>query len=354
MLFADSSTCLHTLRAVSGRGRHVAEDRQPGWMEDRRICWKCGADYGENTVICTECGIDLRTGEEVGAQPDDGPELPRHRTVVSFIINWMPGLLRPVVIVCSIITCLIGLAIVGFAIRILGFGVVLSSVSIGAAGLIVYAHGISWILAGEFGFLSSTLVELDGKQWLTFFALLLAPIFGGACYSNAPAERAWGGHMRGVTVCETHENERVIARCTLCGRGICKKCRDAFGYYCSEGCREKGRRRSMGPSGDEERRQMSEFGKRLDRWIAIFKWRVAPGIAALIALVIVWKATSDEGEVVWEYRPPADAPFSGLALDGDAVLASCGETLRAFDARSGKALWAFDAKDKRLFRSFWD
>jgi len=153
--------------------------------------------------------------------------------------------------------------------------------------------------------------------------------------------------MQGVTVCETHENERVIARCTVCGRGICKQCRDAFGYYCGEACREKGRRRSMGPSGDEERRQMSEFGKKLDRWIAIIKWRVAPGIAALIVLVIIWKATSDEGDVVWEFRPPADAPFSELALAGDAVLASCGKTLRAFDARSGKALWAFDARQRR-------
>jgi len=157
----------------------VAEDRQPGWMEDRRICWKCGADYDETTVICTECGIDLRTGDEVGSDADDEPGLPRHLKIASFIINWMPGLLRPVLIVCSLITCVMGLAVVGFAIGILGFGVVLSSVSIGAAGLIVYAHGISWILAGEFGFLSSTLVELDGKQWLTFFALLLAPIFVG-------------------------------------------------------------------------------------------------------------------------------------------------------------------------------
>ena len=157
----------------------MAEDRQPGWMEDRRICWKCGADYDENTVVCTDCGIDLRTGAEVGARADDEPEVPRHLKPVAFIVDWMPGLLRPGLIVCSIATCLVGLAVMAFAVGILGFGVVLSSVSIGAAGLIVYGHGLSWLLAGEFGFLSSTLVELDGNQWLTFFALLLAPVFLG-------------------------------------------------------------------------------------------------------------------------------------------------------------------------------
>ncbi len=160
----------------------MAENRQPGWMEDRRICWKCGADYDEDVVICTDCGVDLRTGAEVGANTDDEPELPRHLKPVAFIINWMPGVLRPGLVVGSAVTCVIGLGVVGFAIGLLGFGVVLSSVSIGAAGLLVYAHGISWLLAGEFGFLSNTLIELDGKQWLTFFALLVAPIFAGVLY----------------------------------------------------------------------------------------------------------------------------------------------------------------------------
>ncbi|MHC5054111.1 MAG: outer membrane protein assembly factor BamB family protein [Planctomycetota bacterium] len=152
--------------------------------------------------------------------------------------------------------------------------------------------------------------------------------------------------MRGVTVCETHENERVIARCTVCGRGVCKQCRDAFGYYCSQACREKGSRRSMGPTEEEERRQLSEFGKKLDRWLGIFKWRVVPGAAVLIALVIIYKVTSDEGEVIWEFRPPRDLPFSGLTIAGDTVLVSCGKTLRALDARTGEARWAFEAEGK--------
>jgi hypothetical protein len=151
-------------------------------MEDRRICWKCGTDYDDDVIICTDCGVDLRTGAEVGADEDDEPELPPHLKPVAFIVNLLPGIVRPVLVVCSAVTCLIGLAVVGFAIGLLGFGVVLSSVSIGAAGLIVYAHGISWILAAEFGFLSSTLIEIDSKQWLVFFTLLLAPIFAGVFY----------------------------------------------------------------------------------------------------------------------------------------------------------------------------
>jgi hypothetical protein len=52
----------------------------------------------------------------------------------------------------------------------------LSSITIGAAGLIVYAHGISWILGGEWGFLSSALAELDARRWVLFFVILWAPI----------------------------------------------------------------------------------------------------------------------------------------------------------------------------------
>ena len=164
----------------------MPDGRRPGWMEDRRICWKCGADYAEDVVVCTDCGIDLRTGKEVGSSTDDEPDLSRALRGVVFVANWMPGLFRPVVLVCSIIMCLVGLAVIAFAMGLLGFGVVLSSVSIGAAGLIVYGHGLSWLLAGEFGFLSSTLVELDGKQWFTFFVLLLAPmVIGIVCLKCA-------------------------------------------------------------------------------------------------------------------------------------------------------------------------
>ncbi|MHC4505476.1 MAG: outer membrane protein assembly factor BamB family protein [Planctomycetota bacterium] len=163
-----------------------------------------------------------------------------------------------------------------------------------------------------------------------------------------PATEAPGAPPRpvaeGVTVCETHENERIIARCSVCGRGVCRMCRDEFGYYCSQACREKGGRRSLAPSEQEEQRQVADFATKLSRWIAIAKWRVLPVVAALVLILVVYKLTDDRGEQIWKFVPTGDVAISPITLAGETVLAGCHRTLRAIDAGSGKELWAFEAE----------
>ena len=154
---------------------------------------------------------------------------------------------------------------------------------------------------------------------------------------EAPPESA----AKGVTVCETHEDERIISRCSVCGRGVCKRCRDEFGYYCSQACREKGRRRSLAPSEQEEQRQLADFAKKMGRWIAIAKWRVLPVVVVLVLIVIVYKLTDDRGEQIWKFTPTGDVAISPITLSGETVLAGCYKTLRAIDAGSGKELWSF-------------
>jgi len=153
-----------------------------------------------------------------------------------------------------------------------------------------------------------------------------------------------GPAAEGVTVCETHENERIIARCSVCGRGVCKMCRDEFGYYCSQACREKGRRRSFAPSEQEEHRQLADFAKKMGRWIAIAKWRVLPVVVVLVLILIVYKLTDDRGEQIWKFTPTGDVAISPITLAGETVLAGCYKTLRAIDAGSGKELWSFEAE----------
>ncbi len=149
---------------------------------------------------------------------------------------------------------------------------------------------------------------------------------------------------KGVTVCETHENERIISRCSVCGRGVCKRCRDEFGYYCSQACREKGRRRSLAPSEQEEHRQLADFAKKMGRWIAIAKWRVLPVVVVLVLIAIIYELTDDRGEQIWKFTPTGDVAISPITLAGKTVLAGCDRTLRAIDAGSGKELWTFEAE----------
>ena len=153
----------------------MAEDRPRTWMEDRRVCWKCGEAYPEEVLICVECGIDLRSGDEI--KTDEGAEEPLTplQKGAAFIGNLVPGLFRPILAMVSFAVMAIGLFVMALSLGMSGL-VPLSSISIGAAGVIVYAHGISWILGGECGFLSSVLVEFDARRWVLFFVILCAPL----------------------------------------------------------------------------------------------------------------------------------------------------------------------------------
>jgi hypothetical protein len=144
-------------------------------MEDRRVCWKCGEAYPEEVLICVECGIDLRSGDEIKAGDDPEEPLTPLQKVGVFIGSLMPGLFRPALLMSSVGVMAIGLLVMAFAIGMTRL-VLLGSFAIGGSGVIVYAHGISWLLVGDFGFLSSTLAELDGKRWVLFFVILWAPL----------------------------------------------------------------------------------------------------------------------------------------------------------------------------------
>ena len=153
----------------------MAEDRPRTWMEDRRVCWKCGEAYPEEVLICVECGIDLRTGDEIKTGEDAEEPLTPLQKGAAFIGKLMPGLFRPILAMSSVGVMAIGLLVMAFAIAMARL-VPLGAFAIGGAGVIVYAHGISWILAGDFGFLSGALAELDGKRWVLFFVILWVPI----------------------------------------------------------------------------------------------------------------------------------------------------------------------------------
>ena len=153
----------------------MVEDRPRTWMEDRRVCWKCGEAYPEEVLICVECGVDLRTGDELKTNEEPEEPLRPVQKVAAFIGELAPGLFRPVLLVFSIIIMIVGLLVMAFGMGLMALAPI-SSFTIGAAGVIVYAHGISWILGVECGFLSGVLAEFDGKRWVLFFVILWAPM----------------------------------------------------------------------------------------------------------------------------------------------------------------------------------
>jgi len=146
-----------------------------------RVCPACGEAAAPGAVICVHCGLNLRTGTpthtalEDAAEPEEErpPSLPVR--AVMLVGEWTPGLLRPVVLLLSVVVGLLGLGILAFGIGLLGMGAVISCFAVGAAGVIVYAHAAAWIVDGEVSLLSEALTNFEGGRWLVFFVLLALP-----------------------------------------------------------------------------------------------------------------------------------------------------------------------------------
>ena len=139
-------------------------------------CPHCGTVYPSETVICVKCGVDLRTGEELQTEAETEAGQPTAVRVLLFLANLVPGIVRPMLLITSLLVAVIGLGIMILGLHIFSMGAVMAAVAILAAGLIVYAQAIAWVLFGRFALLVECLAELDSNQWLVFFFILFAPI----------------------------------------------------------------------------------------------------------------------------------------------------------------------------------
>lgn len=147
-------------------------------MEMGKKCPECGAYCESDAVICVRCGINLKTGMKMAPVStfDIEGELTSGERALVWLHDWVPGLLRPLVLIISIVTGAAGLGIMALSLFLLGLGAAISAFTVGAVGLIVWAQGIGWIMNGEFWLLTDILVEFDGKRWTVFFVLVIMPL----------------------------------------------------------------------------------------------------------------------------------------------------------------------------------
>ena len=141
-------------------------------------CPACGIVAAPGAVLCVECGLNIETGTPTRVADEEPveeapPSLPMR--ALQFVGEWMPGLLRPMVLVLSIVVGILGLGILAFGLALFGVGAIIGAFAVAAAGVIVYAHAVAWLIDGGFGLLSDALVDFDGPRWGIFFLLLILP-----------------------------------------------------------------------------------------------------------------------------------------------------------------------------------
>jgi ribosomal protein S27E len=147
-------------------------------------CPICGARMDAALSVCAQCGFNRRTGKtsikhlrgRAVEEAEEGPEKVSFALLVlQFIGELLPGLFRPGLLIGAIILSLVGFAVLGLAMFLIGLGAILSGMSIGGAGLVVYAQALGILLYGQWAFLPECLAECNGRRWLAFLILLVAP-----------------------------------------------------------------------------------------------------------------------------------------------------------------------------------
>ena len=147
---------------------------------DPNRCPYCGADYGQPFVVCTQCGMNRKTGRmyepTVVEEDDEEPQPSRWMRTLLWSAEYVPGLFRPLVLIAAIILAVLGLGITLMGVVLLvGFGVILGSMAVIAIGSLAYAQAVAWVLWGELGFLTDQLVDFDETRWMMFFVGLVTP-----------------------------------------------------------------------------------------------------------------------------------------------------------------------------------
>jgi outer membrane protein assembly factor BamB len=140
--------------------------------------------------------------------------------------------------------------------------------------------------------------------------------------------------------CERHPEEAVAANCINCNRGICRICREEFGYFCSEECREQAKQETESLVEPEEEEEYAVLDRKVNRWMRVISRLILPGIVVLLALFIAYKVTSKAGKVLWEFKPAEDKPFSPLTSSRENIYAGCDDgMLYCINGQEGTARW---------------
>ena len=161
-----------------------------------RRCPGCGVAYGREIVICIPCGIRLETGERIetryesepesepaaerdgdSAEPEADPAPPP--VFVLWLAAWLPGLLHPLTLILSLLAIILAAAVAWLSLLVFSFGAVLAAIAMGAAGLVLYAQAVAWILIGEVRLLHDALMDFDTRRWGLFLLFIGGPFFVG-------------------------------------------------------------------------------------------------------------------------------------------------------------------------------
>jgi hypothetical protein len=150
--------------------------------------------------------------------------------------------------------------------------------------------------------------------------------------------------------CPKHPAQAAAEKCRVCGKPICPKCMELFGYVCSPLCKAKAD--SHGIQVPLYAGQKSLVEARLWRRVRWLVWSVGVVTAALFGIWFWYTWFGSRPTVVFSVR------FGQPAFSGQSVLAGKeqilflhGGTLARYDMRQKKGVWSVSLIDKEQIQA---
>ena len=137
------------------------------------LCPDCKNSVPFGDRICLNCGFNFDTGRKVEEHiPIYGEDFSWSRKVLDTVVDFIPGLFRIHIVLLFFASIAIALFLIYFGLILMAFGAVVTLIFMSVCALVVYAHGVGFMLTGEVQMLNSAMSELTGGHW-TFFLVMV-------------------------------------------------------------------------------------------------------------------------------------------------------------------------------------
>jgi hypothetical protein len=144
----------------------MAPEDVGGTAVSGRWCPECGARCAQNHAFCTQCGAPLDA-------EDDGDTV---GGLLYAFLDFFPGLVRPVVLVCSGLVLLLSIVVAWLGLLVFSLGAVFAGLSMIGFGLMMYTTAFIWVMYGYVCLPAEALTEFDGAKWMVVFLIAIAPV----------------------------------------------------------------------------------------------------------------------------------------------------------------------------------
>ncbi len=135
------------------------------WQESDRFCSRCGAPLGKKPPLPSPA--PRRAAEE--------PLGPGMRALL-WLLELVPGIISPTVIVCSILALAMSGVCFWTALMLLQFHVIFATFAAGAGGVLLYWTALCWMLYGHVYTPVEAMAEFRSKHWMVLVGMTVAPI----------------------------------------------------------------------------------------------------------------------------------------------------------------------------------